>query len=177
MSDTPPAQSSDPEAPPSAEQAQEAIRQQLIEVEIKVRRWLESPAGRKTVETAKAAVPVAGAVGVALLAGAAVWFWRGKRQREMSLHDRVSMMNPMIESDEATLPYLRQTLVGRTEKQVSSLLGPAVLIEVVGDDAGRWIYPLSDDVPDNSPDQAAMAIDFNAEGRVEDVSFLMHSTD
>ncbi len=160
-----------PAGRPTAEQVQAQIQEALVEGELRLRQWLDSPQGRDVVQKAKVAVPVA-AVGVAGLAAAWLWSRKARRtHRQARQWDNVRRtFRPMNEEGRPSLDYLRETLLGMDAGAVETLLGPPTSVALEG---LIWQYRLDADVGDHSPDPAAIELAFNDAGEVGEVTFLM----
>ena len=137
--------------PPTPEQVQAEIRRALIEAELRLRRWLGTPAGRR----AALAVPAAaGAAGVGLLALKAIGRWRRGRRLSRSL----ATMTPVETAGRPTLAFIAESILGLTRADVARLLGRPTRRGEASD-----VYVLGG---------AAMAVEFNDAGRACRVEFL-----
>lgn len=145
---------------------QAEIHRQLIEAELRVRKWLQSPQAKQAADVAKVAAPIAG---LTLVAGLAAW--RGWKSHRRTRHWRrqVPQLAPIDEESRPSLDFIRKSLLGQPRKHVRSLLGSPV-IERGG---RRWIYGFDRVLKPGLHDPAAMAILFDEDDRVIDVEFLI----
>lgn len=160
----PPSQPSS--AQPTPEQVQAEIHRQLIEAELRVRQWLNSPQAKRATEVAKVAAPIAG---LTLVAGLAAWRGWTSHRRSRRWRRQVPQLVPIEEGSRPSLDFIRKSLLGQPRKHVRSLLGePAV------DRGGlQWIYGFDRVLKPGVHDPAAMALDFDDDGRTADVHFLV----
>ena len=160
---------------PTPEQVKAQIHQTLIEGEMRLRNWMNTPQGRETIERAKVIAPAA-ALGLAGVA-AAFYFWnRSKTTRQATRRwdDVRRTFEPIGEEKRPSLTYLRDTLIGEPADAVESLLGPPTTVAL---DGLIWQYRLDAAVGDHSPDPAAVEVAFNDDGEVGEVTFLMRPED
>ena len=167
----PPGTQPPPPSRPPQEVMQEEIHQKLIEGELAVRRWLASPQGQKAIDVAKVAAP---AIGLAAVAGYGAWSWWQSHRRSNTVRRRENVMAPLDEEGRPSLGYVKNTLLDQPKARVVSLIGKPDVEQMHGH---RWLYGLDGAADPREHDFYGMAVIFDADDRVADVTFLAEEND